>query len=98
MDFKKIGSLLGAGNVLSLTGTLTQTNAQLETISLVLTCVGMAITILVTLITVVIPKIKKWWVKASKDGKITPDEIKEGVAIVEEAIETVKETVKKKGE
>lgn len=40
-----------------------------------------------------------WWKKASKDGKITEDEIQEGIEIVEKGAEDIKDNVdKNKGE
>ena len=38
----------------------------------------------------------KWWKEAKKDGKITPEEIKEGVDIVKDGFDDVKHTIEDK--
>lgn len=69
-EYSIIGGL--AGTTLSAVGTATQTNQVLQTISLIITIVG-------GLISMVIIPILNWYIKAKKDGKITADEIKEGI-------------------
>ena len=70
MKNEVLGGLFGTS--LSAIGTVIQTNEMLQTVSLVITIVGGVISL------IIIP-ILNWWRKAKKDGKITSDEIKEGV-------------------
>lgn len=80
------------GTILSATGTALQPNEVLQTISLIITIVGAIISM------IVIP-ILTWYKNAKKDGKITNDEIKEGIDTLQEGIEGVKETLDdKKGD
>lgn len=67
-------------NVIAISATLAQTKESFQIASLVLTCISVAISIAYT--------VYKWYKKASADGKITADEIKEG-------IEQIKEEIKK---
>ena len=72
------------GTLFGVVGTATQTNEVLQTISLVITIIGATITyILVPIIA--------WWTKAKKDGKITKEEIKEGIEIIDTGIKKVKD-------
>ena len=75
------------GSALSAVGTGLQTNEVLQTISLILTIVGTLITITMALI--------NWWRNAKKDGKITEDEIKEGIDIISNGVEYLKDKTKK---
>ena len=70
MKNEVLGGLFGTS--LSAIGTVIQTNEMLQTVSLVITIVGGVISL------IIIP-ILNWWRKAKKDGKITSDEIEEGV-------------------
>ena len=85
--------LTGAlGTTLGVVGTATQTNEVLQTISLIITIVGASISM------IVVPLLS-WYFKAKKDGKITPDEIKEGVEILDDGIKKTQDEIdKKKGE
>ena len=77
--------LLGtAGTITSAVGTATQTNQTLQTISLIITIIGAIITYLV------IPLIS-WYTKSKKDGKITPEEIKEGLDVIQNGVEHITE-------
>lgn len=82
-----------SGTLLSATGTALQTNEVLQTISLIITIIGAIISM------IIIPVIT-WYKNAKKDGKITKDEVKEGLDTLEEGVKGVKETLddKKKGE
>ena len=72
--------LLGAiGTGASAVGTATQTNEVLQTISLIITIIGGVITL------IVVP-VLTWWKKAKADGKITTDEIKEGVDTIKDGV------------
>lgn len=80
----------GLGTILSATGTALQTNEVLQTISLIITIIGGLLTIVMAGIT--------WWKNAKKDGKITEDEIKEGVDILQEGIEKINDSLDDKKE
>ena len=83
----------GVASSLSAVGTSIQTNEVLQIISLVLTIVG-------TLITFIVLPLLNWYIKAKKDGKITIDEVKEGVETLQEGINSTQNTLgdKKKEE
>ena len=81
-----IGGIVGTS--VSAVGTGLQTNELLQTISLVLTIVGTCITIAMAVI--------NWWKKAKEDGKITKDEIKDGVDIVVDGVKTIQDITKDK--
>ena len=75
------------GTSLGVIGTATQTNEILQTISLIITILG-------AFISMILVPILSWYLKAKKDGKITPDEIKEGVEIIKDGTEKFGETLK----
>jgi high-affinity nickel permease len=79
------------GTVLSATGTTIQTNEILKTISLILTIVG-------ALLTYIVIPLFIWYKNAKKDGKITDDEIEEGLKILDKGTKKVDKTVKKEEE
>lgn len=92
MNYKE---LIGgaSGTLLSAAGTAMQTNEVLQTISLIITILGGIMSL------IVIP-VLNWYKNAKKDGKITKDEVKEGLDTLEKGIKDVKESLddKKKGE
>ena len=80
------------GTTLSAIGTGLQTNDILQTISLVITIIG-------GLITFIIVPLINWYKNAKKDGKIDADELKDGINIVVDGSEKVKDTIDdKKGQ
>ena len=81
------------GTILSATGTAIQPNEVLQTISLILTIIGSAISL------IIIPIIT-WYKNAKKDGKIDKEEISDGLDTLQEGIKGVKDIVddKKKGD
>lgn len=82
--------LTGAvGTSLGIVGTATQTNEVLQTISLIITILG-------ALVSFVIVPLLNWYLKAKKDGKITSEEAKEAVKIIDEGSKKIEEI--KKGE
>lgn len=83
----------GVASSLSAVGTSIQTNEVLQIISLILTILG-------TLITFIVLPLLNWFIKAKKDGKITIDEVKEGVETLQEGINSTQNTLgdKKKEE
>lgn len=74
---------------LSATGTALQTNELLQTISLIITILG-------AIISMIVLPILSWYKNAKKDGKITTDEIKEGIDTLQEGLEGVKNTLDNK--
>ena len=79
------------GTSLGIIGTATQINDLLKTISLVITIIG-------AIITYIIVPLLAWYKNAKKDGKITAEEIKDGVELIENgANKVVDETKKKEG-
>lgn len=76
------------GNVFTYILASIQSNQIMQTIELIL-----AIT---TSVVILVYRIWKWWKEAKKDGKITKEEIKDGVDIIMGGINDIKD--KKKGE
>ena len=85
--------IAGAGaTILSATGTALQTEEVLRIVSLIITILG-------AIISMIVLPLLTWYKNAKKDGKITQDEIKEGIDTLQEGIEGVKETLDdKKGD
>lgn len=81
-----VGGMCGTG--LSAIGTITQTNEVLQTISLIVTILGAVISC------IVIPVVN-WYRKAKEDGKITADEISEGINIVGDGITKIDDALDK---
>ena len=81
-------SLIGGalGTLLSATGTATQTNEILQTISLIITILGAVVSMLV------IPLLN-WYLNAKKDGKFTTEEIKDGAETIQQGVEGIKEAL-----
>lgn len=80
------------GTAVSLLGTAMQTNEILQTISLIISIIGGVITF------IVVP-LWTWYHNAKADGKITKDEIEDGIDIAKTGVEKVSEDInKKKGE
>ena len=84
-----LGGTIGA--LFSAVGTALQPNEILKTISLILTIIG-------TIISLIVLPLITWYKNAKKDGKITAEEVKEGVEIIANGTEKVKEEIEKKGE
>ena len=84
-----IGSI---GTALSFVGTAMQTNEILQTISIIITIIG-------GLITFIIMPLVNWYKSAKKDGKIDTEELKDGISIIVDGSEKIKEEIdKKKGQ
>lgn len=88
MKFKDVFEISGNGVMYILTAT--QTKEVFEIISLVLS-------ILISIL-IIVGKIITWYKKAKEDGKITADELKEGVDIIKDGTQEIKEKVDKKGD
>lgn len=84
MNKEVVGGM--CGTALSAVGTGLQTSEVLQIISLVLTIIGSIITIVMA--------IMNWWKKAKADGKITKEEIQEGIDIIQDGIEDLKDKTK----
>ena len=61
--------------------------------------VQLGLSIIISII-ILISRIVDWYQKAHADGKITSDEVKEGVGIIKEGLENINNTLddKKKGD
>lgn len=79
------------GTALSAVGTGLQTNEVLQTISLVITIIG-------GLITFIIVPLLNWYKHAKIDGKIDKDELKNGIGIIVEGSEKLKDKIDNKKE
>lgn len=77
-----------SGNVLTAAGAVMSPSEMLQIISLVLTIIG-------TCITFIIIPLVNWYRSAKSDGKITVEEIKEGVEILKDGIEDTKSEIDK---
>ena len=87
MDNELISGTIGT--TLSAIGTATQTNEILQTISLIITIIG-------GLITFIIVPLINWYCRAKKDGKIDREELKDGINIIVDGSEKIKEELDKK--
>ena len=86
-----IGSVVG--NSLSILG-VTLTQEELASLEHITAIICMIAGLLITIISSILIPIIKWWKKAKADGKITEDEIKEGVEIIENGINELKDKTK----
>lgn len=84
MNKEVVGGM--CGTALSAVGTGLQTSEVLQIISLVLTIIGSLITIAMAII--------NWWKKAKADGRITSDEIQEGIEIIQDGLDDLKDKTK----
>lgn len=78
----------GVGTALGVIGTVTQTNEILQMVSLIITILG-------AIVSMIVVPIMSWYIKAKKDGKITANEIKEGVEILDEGIKKTQDKIDK---
>ena len=76
------------GTTFGIVGTATQTNEILQTISLIVTIIG-------AIISMIIVPLISWYLKAKSDGKITSNEIKEGIEILNDGVNKTKEEIDK---
>ena len=88
---KSMFSLLG--NALSVVG-VALTPQELENAEHITAIICMIVGLLITIVCSIIIPFIKWWKKAKADGKITEDEIKEGVEIIENGINELKDKTK----
>lgn len=80
-----IAGIFGTGTCA--VGTAMQTNEVLQTISLIITILG-------GIVTLIVLPILNWYNKAKKDGKITSEEIKEGVETLNDGLEKLNDNLK----
>ena len=78
------------GNVLIYIMSAIQSNPVLQYVELVLA--------IITSVVLLAYRIWKWYKEAKKDGKITKEELKEGLNILSEGAEEIKDKIKKKGD
>ena len=88
---KSMFSLLG--NALSVVG-VALTPHELENAEHITAIICMIVGLLITIVCSIVIPLIKWWKKAKADGKITEDEIKEGVEIIENGINELKDKTK----
>ena len=55
---------------------------------------GIVLSVIISLL-IIIDKIITWWKNAKADGKITEDEIKEGVEIIKDGTQEIKDHIEK---
>ena len=79
------------GATLGVVGTATQTNEVLQTISLIITIIG-------AIISMIVVPLLSWYLKAKADGKITPEELKEGAEVLKDGLEKTEKEIKDKKE
>ena len=56
--------------------------------------VGLVLSVIISIL-IIVDKIHTWWKKAKADGKITEDEIEEGVKIIEDGAKEIKDHIDK---
>lgn len=88
---KSLFSLLG--NAVSVVG-VALTPQELENAEHITAIICMIVGLLITIVCSIVIPLIKWWKKAKADGKITEDEIKEGVEIIENGINELKDKTK----
>ena len=88
MNKDTIGGIIGTS--LSAIGTSIQVDEIMKYVSLAITIIGGLITL--------ISQIVIWWNKAKADGKITKDEINEGIEIVSHISNDIKDEIDKRKE
>ena len=90
-----IGSIVG--NIFSVFGVVLSSE-QLESVESITSIVCMILGILITIISAFVIPLIKWWKKAKKDGKIDEEEINEGLGIIKDGIEQIKDKTEDKEE
>ena len=83
MDSKELLTAF-AGTGVSLAGTLAQTNEFLQTISIIITILG-------AIVSFIIVPLLNWRKDAKKDGKVTYDELMDGLDKLQDGLKKTKE-------
>lgn len=78
------------GNVLSILG-VALTPQELESVEHITAIICMIVGLLITIVCSIIIPLIKWWKNAKADGKITEDEIQEGIEIIENGVNELKD-------
>ena len=87
-------SILSAfGNMLSILS-VALTPQELESVEHITAIICMIIGLLITIISSIVIPLIKWWKNAKADGKIDEDEIQEGVDIIQNGIDELKDKSK----
>lgn len=81
MNHKEFLNWIGCG--ISTVLTAVQTQELFQIISLILTCIATLVTIAYN--------IYKWYKKAAEDKKIDENELKEGIDVIKDSIDKIKE-------
>ena len=63
---------------------------SLEQLDRIISIVCSVLGAIITIVCVIVIPLIKWWKNAKKDGKITKEELQEGVGIIKNGIEEVK--------
>lgn len=82
-------AVAAVGTALGVTGVATATTEVLQIISLIVTIIG-------AIISFIVVPLWTWYMNAKKDGKITPDEIKDATDIVKDGIDQVAQASERK--
>ena len=85
---KSIFSLFG--NLISVLG-VALTPQEIESVEHITAIICMAVGLLITIVTSIVIPLIKWWKKAKADGKITEDELNEGIDIIQNGVENLKD-------
>ena len=82
-------------SVFEIGGNAVQYAVALSQVEDVLRIAGIILSVIISIL-IIIDKVITWWKKVKADGKITEDEIKEGVEIIKKGSEDIKEHIDKK--
>ena len=85
---KSLFSMLG--NALSILG-VALSPQELESVEHITAIICMIVGLLITIVCSIIIPLIKWWKNAKADGKITEDEIQEGIEIIENGVNELKD-------
>lgn len=78
------------GNALSILG-VALTPQELESVEHITAIICMIVGLLITIVCSIIIPLLKWWKNSKADGKITEDEIQEGIEIIENGVNELKD-------
>lgn len=82
-------------NVFEIGGNALQYMVALNQVEDVLRIIGIVLSVIISIL-IIIDKIITWWKKAKADGEITVDEIHEGIEIIKEGSEEMKDHIEGK--
>ena len=82
-------------NVAEVSGNALQYLIAISQIEDVLRVVGIVLSVIISIL-IIIDKIMTWWKKAKADGKITEDELYEGIEIIKDGTEDIKDHIEGK--